>query len=105
MIRVTTPNDTFTLPIETDTCKIIQVTYAQGDYIIVKQSRDGAVPAGMSLDGKNVVITLTQDETKKFEPDDMVTVQVRVLTNSNEVFASKEFKIFVGDSLNEEILQ
>lgn len=104
MYRVTTPTHTFTLPIETSTCSAVQVTYEQGKNELVKLYKNGELPSGMVLDGKNVIIVLTQEETKQFKVG-KVSVQLRVLTTSNEAFASKMFKIPVTDVLNEEILE
>ena len=120
MYRVTTPTHTFTLPIETSTCKEIQVTYYQepkknvskcvpvrtvgGEYI-VKHYQNGQLPEGMTLDGKNVIIRLTQEETKLFNAGDVIKAQVRVLTNADDAFASQKFNVQVYDVLNEEILK
>ena len=104
MYRVTTPTDTFTLPIETSSCSIIQVTYSQEKTKLVKEYKNGTVPDGMTLDGKYVVIRLTQTETKQFQGDEFVNIQLRALTNSGDALASKTFKTFVNEVLNEEIL-
>lgn len=100
----TTPSDTFTLPIETNTCTKIQVTYTQGKYKIVKLYQNGTLPSGMTLDGKKIIIRLTQDETKGFNSDGMINVQVRVKTQTDDVFASQKWKVYVDTSLDEEIL-
>lgn len=100
----TTQSDTFTLPIETNTCSKIQVTYTQDKNKIVKLYKNGTLPSGMTLDGKRVIIRLTQDETIKFNSDSMVKVQIRVKTNTGDVFASQKWKVYVDTSLNEDIL-
>lgn len=104
MIQVTTPSDTFTLPIETSTCTKIKVSYTQGRYKITKLYQNGALPAGMTLDGRKVIIRLTQEETKPFNPDYMANAQIRVKTTSGDVFASRIFKFYVGESLDKEVL-
>lgn len=104
MYRVTTPTHTFVLPIQTNTCKEIQVTYEQGELQIIKHYQDNNLPSGMTLDGKNVVIKLTQEETKGFSPKKDVKAQVRVLTDNNEAYASRAFNVSVQDVLNGEIL-
>lgn len=104
MIPVTTWIDTFKLPIDTSSCSIIQITYAQGNYKIVKEYKNGQVPAGMTLNGKFVVSKLNQTETKGFNDKTMAKAQIRVLTNSGDVFASMIFSFYVGETLNEEIL-
>lgn len=104
MYRVTTPTHKFTLPIQTSTCKEIQVTYKQGDNSLVKHYQNGTLPAGMTLNGKDVIIELSQEETKAFKPGAVVNVQIRVLTNDDLAYASQMFTIYVNNVLNEEIL-
>ena len=103
MYRVTTPTHTFTLPIETDTCAEILVSYKQRDVQLDKHYQDGVLPSGMTLSGKTVVIVLTQEETKAFRKGS-VSVQVRVLTNANKAYASQMFTVDNNQVLNEEIL-
>ena len=105
MYRATTPIHTFTLPIETSDCKEIQVTYKQCGVTLIKHYQDNTLPSGMTLDGSQVIIRLTQEETKKFAQGKEANVQVRVLTTSDDAMASKIFKLVVNDVLNEEILQ
>lgn len=104
MYRVTTPTHTFTLPIQTGTCEVILVTYEQDGIKVTKKYANGTLPSGMTLDGKNVVIRLTQEETKLFKSDDFAFAQVRVLTNAGDSFASRQFPLFVEEVQSEEIL-
>ena len=104
MYRVTTPTHTFTLPIDTATCSEILVTYKQKKLKLDKHYENGTTPPGMTLDGNKVVIRLTQEETKRFNADEVAGVQVRVLTLAGDVFASQKFAVFIKDVLNEEIL-
>lgn len=102
--KVTTPTHTFVLPIETSECSVIQVTYTQGKKQLLKQYEDGVLPSGMTLDGKNVIINLTQEETKGFQIGS-IEAQVRVLTTGGKAYASKAFKVGVSKVNNEDILQ
>ena len=104
MYRVTTPTHTYTLPMDTSTLAEIQVTYKQGDVSLVKHYQDGALPEGMTLDGPDVVIDLTQEETKAFAAPMPVRSQVRVLTASGKSYASQVFTVSVSEVLNEEVL-
>ena len=126
MYRITTPTHTFTLPINTDTLKVIKVTYRQAgplvpeppcsnpvifrpvvpeDVILSKKYENGTLPSGMTLDGKKVVIRLTQEETKMFFAGFVVIAQVRVLTNDDDAFASQYFTVLVNEVNDEEVLQ
>ena len=104
MYRVTTPTHTFTLPIDTSICKEILITYKQKGVELNKHYQNGVLPDGMTLDGKTVVIILTQEETKAFR-NGLVAVQVRALTNADKAFASQLFNVSNNDVLNEEILE
>ena len=37
LYRLTTPTHTFTLPIDTNECSVIQVIYKQGDNVLIKE--------------------------------------------------------------------
>lgn len=103
MYRATTPLHTFTLPMNADECRQIQVIYRQGAVKLIKDYKDHSMPSGMSFDGKNVLIKLTQEESLMFKPD-FVDVQVRVMTEAEDVYASQKFKLRVDSSLSEEVL-
>ena len=104
MYRVTTPYLTFTLPIQTSTCKEVLVTIKQNATELTKHYENGTMPDGMSFDGKNVIVKLTQAETKAFNSNVSALTQIRVLTNADDAYASQVFNIKVSDVLNEEIL-
>lgn len=103
MYRATTPTHTFTLPIETSSCTEIQLTYQQDDTVLVKHYQDGVLPEGMTLDGKDVNVFLTQEETKQFKKG-KAYAQIRVLTNAQKVMASQKMALSVHDVFNEEVL-
>lgn len=104
MYRATTPTHQFILPINTAECKEIQITYRQGENSIIKHYENNVLPPGMSLDGENVFVRLTQEETLTFRPNSIAKAQVRVLTNSDDAMASQKFDIIINNVLNEEIL-
>lgn len=102
--KVTTPTNTFVLPFDTSECSVIQITYTQKKKQLKKQYENGQLPAGVTLDEKNVIVNLTQEETKCFEVG-TVEAQVRVLTTGGKAYASKSFKIGVMKVNNEEVLK
>lgn len=104
MIRITTPTHTFTLPMDTGDLAEIEVTYQQGETVLVKHYQDGVLPAGMSLDGNDVIVELTQEETKAFAAARQVRAQIRVLTAGGKAYASQIFSVMVSESLSEEVL-
>lgn len=104
MYRATTPTHQFILPVDTSELKEIQITYKQGNRSIVKHYQDGVLPSGMTLDGVNVYVRLTQGETLTFQPGKSVKAQVRVLTETNDAMASQKFDIKLNNVLNEDVL-
>lgn len=103
MYRVTTPTQTFKMPISTSECSKIQLTYKQGDTKLVKLYEDGVLPEGMILDDDQVIQMLSQEETKAFKKG-TATVQLRALLSSGKAYASAAFDLDVKEVLNEEIL-
>ena len=104
MYRATTPTHIFTLPFDTSTCSEILVSYRQKKTALDKHYQDGTLPDGMTLDEDKVIISLTQDETKKFDRGE-AQAQLRVMTNGGDVMASQVFNLKIREVLNEETLQ
>lgn len=100
----TTPSDIFILPIEVSECDIIEITYKQNDYAIVKRYENETLPDGMYLVEGGVAVMLTQQETDGFNRNSMVRIQVRVKTTEGAVLASRVYKVNVGETLNKEII-
>lgn len=104
MYRATTPKHIFTLPILTSDCKDILVTYAQKCKVVLeKYMNDGNLPSGMTLDGNDVIVVLTQEEANKFKSE-LATVQIRILTNGGKACASRHFSISVKGVDNDSVL-
>ena len=105
MYQATTPNHTYKLPIATSSCKTIQVSYKQGDKQLIWQSDGADLPDGMTFDGNKVIIRLTQEQTLGFNTKAPVTSQVRALTDDDDAFISRKFRISVKEAQNKEILK
>ena len=61
--QATTPIHTFKLPMDTSECDKIEVAYKQGYKKICIEKDDDE----MTLDGNNVIIMLTQEQSLRFE--------------------------------------
>lgn len=100
----TTPSFIFTLPtgLEYD---IVEITFKQGNYSIVKNYEDGTLDDGMYItDNGDFAVVLTQEETNGFNIDSMVRVQCRVKTSTGAVLASSIYKVMASDILNGNII-
>lgn len=104
MIRTTTPLQVFKFKDDAEALydKIL-ITYAQSGRILFEKNKEDL---SFSTEGDKYIaaFALTQEETKSFNPVAQVSVQVRVLTNTGNSWASKIFTTGVHDVLNDEVL-
>jgi len=83
MIRGTTPTMTFTLPTTSDLVKVLWITFSQNyKELFTVEMRDCV------LSGNQLEVTLTQEQTLMIKSDADVEIQIRVLSNGGEAFAS-----------------
>lgn len=99
MRRATSHDFSFNLPRDADFYSEILVTLAQnGEEIINKRK------AELQLNGPVVSLSLTQEETLRFEAGVPAYVQIRAYATPTEAPGSRVWKIPVYASLNEEVL-
>ena len=84
MYRATTPTHIFTLPFDTNLLKVIQITYQQFGETILQKSEKECV-----MVGRQIKVELTQEETLRFLPSALVSIQLRVMTSDGKVMASQ----------------
>lgn len=99
MVRGTTPTHTYTLPFDTSIIKVVEITYAQLDAVIVKKTTDDC-----TLDGNTVTVRLTQEDTLQFDHRQNVQIQLRVLTKAGDALASEIRRVSVQQCLGNEVL-
>lgn len=97
MYRVTTPTHTFKLPFEANTIDKLILTYKQNGRIVLEKNKED-----VTLIDNKIVVVLTQEETKLFEPQ-KAFVQLRVKAD-DAVMASKAIVFYVSDVLNDEVM-
>lgn len=101
MYRGTTPTIQFKLPFAASVCDEIWITISQfGNEVINKTKAD------CSIDGNEVSVTLTQDETLKLKASNngQTLVQMRVRTNNKKALASKAFAVSTEDILKDVVI-
>lgn len=100
MIRGTTPTHTFKLPFDTSNVQNAAVIYAQNDAVLFeKQAKDCA------MQGDEISVTLTQEETLKFDCHYNAQIQIRVLTTGGQALASGVYVVDVAKCLSNEVLK
>ena len=109
MIRGTTPTHTFTFNrLDPSTFKVLNIYYAQqGVEILQKNKEDCNFTTKETEEGIMylVSVTLTQEETIKFNSKYDVEVQLRVLTADERALATQKYKLSVWDVINDEVLE
>jgi len=107
MTRGTTPTHIFKFSVAPATMDNILVTYVQRGKIIIEKHKSDLTFESRVISGTTYYFgsyTLTQNETKKFNSDDDVEIQVRALMTDDTALASNIYTINVRDVLNDEVL-
>lgn len=100
MIRGTTPTYTLTMPLDTSLVKTARVIFSQRDTTKVIKT-DGQI----TMEGSELKMKLTQEETLAFHCDAPVDIQLRVLTNDGAALASGIYKDYVEPCLDNEVME
>ena len=100
MIRGTTPTHTFQIPFNTSLLKEIRITYAQSNSLVLEKTTHDC-----RLDGMNITVKLSQEETMSFSEDRCADLQLRVMLNDGNVLATPVMRIDVGTLLKEELIE
>ena len=99
MIRGTTPTHIFNIPLAASEIKEIKITYSQnGSVVLSKKKGDCEIIDNV------VTVTLSQEDTFKFNSAMHVKIQMRVMTNTGCVMGSKTMTVSVDDCLDSEVL-
>lgn len=83
MIRGTTPTHTFELPFSASNFVVYTVTYSQANNVIVKKEKNDCEESG-----NKILVMLTQEETLKFNTNDVVEIQIKAMDSDGVVTAS-----------------
>lgn len=97
-IRGTTPTHQFVLPFDRAFIKELSITYCQNDEVVIKRNKEEC-----EIIDNTVTVTLTQQDSLSFWPDEIVEVQIKLLTYDGEVLASPKYRIAVEDALDTEV--
>jgi hypothetical protein len=99
MRQGTTPKHTFTLPFDTSIVAKVRVVYAQRDDVkIVKTEADA------EMQGNNLSVKLTQEDTLQLNGSLKTHIQVRVVTHDGDSFVSDIITVNTDRCLDGEVL-
>lgn len=108
MIRASTPEHTFELPFERDYLAKMVITYSQGEkpnHKIILEKTEADVVYDES-DPKVFSITLTQEETLLFDPENSsAIIQIHALTQNGKSIQSEEIWVNIRDARHTEVLE
>ena len=100
MRRGTTPTHLFQIPFNVISLLKIRVWYSQNDVLLVTKTEKDAEMQGDDI----FKVTLTQEETLKFDHTEDVQIQLKVKTDKGEVMASPVIRKSVDEILDDEVL-
>lgn len=94
----TTPDQNFELPFSTSLLSKVSVTYTQkGKVVLIKKLKD------CKLKDNSITVTLTQQDTFLFDPNNIVIVQIKLMTTDNEVMLSDDYRLLVKEAYDKEV--
>ena len=99
MRKGTTPTHIFTIPFDTAIVKEALVVYAQDDKEVFRKDTFDCM-----MDGKNIGVALTQEETLSFDHNRNVQVQLRVLTTEGDSYVSDVWVVSANQCLSKEVI-
>ena len=99
MIQGTTPTHTFTLPFDVSMIDKVRIIYAQNDTPVVTKNTEDC-----KLEGNDVFVVLTQEDTFAFDHNEHVEIQIRLLTTEGKAIASHVKRIDCAKCLENEVL-
>lgn len=99
MRRGTTPTHIFTLPFDASTITACRVTYEQENNVVLTKEINEC-----ELKDNVITVKLSQEDSLKFKCNTAAKVQLRILKN-DEAIASEVITFFVGECLDNEVLQ
>jgi len=99
MKQGTTPTHTFHLPFASSNIKALEITYAQHDTILFTKEMKDCI-----LEGDIIAVELSQEETFRFDFTTPIQMQLRVLTITNQAYATDILLTNISKSLSKEVL-
>lgn len=100
MNRLTTPHFIFTLPFETSQVKCLRVYFQQSGELVLEKKTENC-----EMDGSDIKLRLTQEETAQFDCTKYARIQLHILTVDGEAMVSDVYSVDVGECLGREVIK
>ena len=109
MRRGETASETFTIEQVIPSPKAVQVTFRQGNYVVIQKQLKDLIYEILTDDfnieyATQITCNLSQEETFQFWANDIALVQVRIITDDDESLVSDIVKLKVEECLDCNIL-
>jgi hypothetical protein len=99
MIRGTTPTHIFRLPFDSSLLSSARVVYKQGQREVLRKETEA-----FDMEENILRVTLSQEDTLRFDCKLSVKLQLRVKTKTGQVLAMKPRIVTVDECLDGEVL-
>jgi hypothetical protein len=96
MIRGTTPALEFSLPFDSSHVKKMSLVFSQKRHVVIEKSL-----SDVEWTTEGISLLLTQEETLSFDPDELVAIQIRIVTDDDQAVASDIITTRIGDVLRD----
>lgn len=100
MFILSTPTHRFTLPFNVDRIDSLFITYRQKGNVIFEKTG-----ADCLLEGNQITVTLSQQETHLFTSTFNAEAQLNILTTDGKRLVSKKYTISVSENLHDEVMR
>lgn len=97
MRPTSTERHTLTFPIDLENVEGVKITYTQNEDIVIVKEKDD-----VTINGKKIIVTLSEAETKLFEPEIPVEIQAKI-KRDGQVIPTQIKRVAVKRMLNTDI--
>lgn len=106
IVRGTTTTQSFIVQLDLDTISKVYITYVQNGRTIIEKTENDLIFNNID---KEIIVTLSQEDTLSFFPysnvgSDLILIQLRILTNDGNAYASSIIKERLTDVLKNGII-
>lgn len=97
MRPTSTERHALTFPIDLENVEGVKITYTQNEDIVIVKEKDD-----VTINGKKIIVTLSEAETKLFEPEIPVEIQAKI-KRDGQVIPTQIKRVAVKRMLNTDI--